>query len=237
MRVCPYCHLLLPASQPVCPHDGSSTAPAEAAPVPAALQSKFKDLQPFAQGQTGTLHLCQQTQSGFKGLLKVIPLAGFEGSERVRLKRELRKQTKLAHDGLPRIVDGGDLSQELWLFREFVAGEALVQRIRRLGRLEVEEALLITAQLASALDELQRNGLLHRDVKPGHVILDSGPKGMPIAKLIDAGVAARLPSDSVFDLIGTPAYISPEQVSGKLVSFRSDLYALGCILFEMLTGK
>jgi serine/threonine protein kinase/tetratricopeptide (TPR) repeat protein len=237
MRVCPYCHLLLADNESVCPHDATQTTPVEASPVPGALQSKYRDLQPFAQGQTGVLYLGQQTQSAFKGLLKVIPLARFEGSERVRLKRELRKQTKLAHDGLPRIVDGGELPQELWLFREFVAGESLAQRIRRRGRLEVDEALLITAQVASALDELQRNGLLHRDVKPGHVILESSPKNMPISKLIDAGVAARLPGESVFDLVGTPAYISPEQVSGKLVSFRSDLYALGCMLFEMLTGK
>jgi serine/threonine-protein kinase len=237
MRVCPYCHLLLADNESVCPHDATPTAPAEPSPVPAALQSKYRDLQPFAQGQTGALQLAQQTQSAFKGLLKVIPLSRFEGSERVRLKRELRKQTKLAHDGLPRIVDGGELPTELWLFREFVQGESLAQRIRRRGRLEVDEALLITAQVASALDELQRNGLLHRDVKPGHVILETGPKNMPISKLIDAGVAARLPGESVFDLVGTPAYISPEQVAGKLVSFRSDLYALGCMLFEMLTGK
>jgi tetratricopeptide (TPR) repeat protein len=78
--------------------------------------------------------------------------------------------------------------------------------------------------------------LLHRDVKPGHVILSDGASGMPVAKLIDAGLPGRLPSGSVFDLLGTPAYISPEQVAGKLVSFRSDLYALGCVLFEMLSG-
>jgi len=237
MRVCPYCHLVLADSESVCPHDGTQTAPAETPPVPGALQSKFKELKPFAQGQTGTLQLAVQNPGGYRGLLKVIPLSGFESSERVRLKRELRKQTRLAHDGLPRIVDGGEIGQELWLFRDYVAGESLAQRIRRMGRLEPSEALVIAAQVASALDELQRNGLLHRDVKPGHVILQSSPGGLPISKLIDAGVAARLPSGSVFDLIGTPAYISPEQVGGKLVSFRSDLYALGCMLFEMLTGR
>lgn len=236
MRVCPYCHLLFDDSHAVCPQDGTQTAAAAVPPLPPALQPKFTDLQAFARGQTGTLQLATQNSSGKRGLLKVMPLDGFEGSERVRLKRELRKQTKLAHDGLPRIVDGGDLDRELWLVREFVAGESLAQRIRRLGKLDVQQALLITAQVASALDELQRNGLLHRDVKPGHVILQNGPKGMPISKLIDAGVAARLSSGTVFDLIGTPAYISPEQVAGKLISFRSDLYALGCMLFEMLTG-
>jgi Flp pilus assembly protein TadD len=236
MRVCSNCHLLLSDSDATCPHDGTATAGAEVPPLPPALTPKFEDLRPFAQGQTGTLQLASQVQGGGRGLLKIIPLDGFEGSERVRLKRELRKQTKLAQDGLPRFLDGGELERELWLFREFIEGESLAQRIRRVGKLGVAEALLVTAQVASALDELQRNGLLHRDVKPGHVILQAGPNGMPISTLIDAGVAARLPSGSVFDLIGTPAYISPEQVAGKLISFRSDLYALGCVMFEMLTG-
>jgi serine/threonine protein kinase/tetratricopeptide (TPR) repeat protein len=240
MRVCSYCHLLLGDSETACPHDGGQTRAVQVPEVPAALRDKLADFEPFAQGQTGTSYLATQPQSGYRGLLKVIPLAGFEASERVRLKRELRKQTRLAHAALPRIIDGGELGAELWLFREHVPGESLAQRIRRLGKLELPEALAITAQVASALDELQRNGLLHRDVKPGHIVLEATATGSvhaPIAKLIDSGVAARLPTGSVFDLIGTPAYISPEQVSGKLVSFRSDLYALGCVLFEMLSGQ
>jgi Flp pilus assembly protein TadD len=237
MRVCSYCHLLLADSDSVCPHDGAETRTAEVPPVPPQLHERFTSPEPYARGQTGTCYLATQQPSGYRGVLKVIPLAGVEASERVRLKRELRKQTQLSHDGLPRIIDGGELGQQLWLFREHVQGESLAQRIRRLGKLEPGEALAITAQIASALDELQRNGLLHRDVKPGHIIVPVGNQSAVTAKLIDAGVAARLPTGSVFGLLGTPAYISPEQVAGKLVSFRSDLYALGCVLFEMLSGQ
>lgn len=236
MRVCPYCHLLLGDSEAACPHDGTNSEAADVAPVPPSLHGKFSELEPFARGRTGTTYLAKQSSGGYRGLLKVIPLARIDASERVRLKRELRKQTQLRHEGLPRILDGGEAGNDLWLFREHVQGESLAQRIRRSTKLDVPSALLITAQVASALDELQRNGLLHRDVKPGHVILSDGPSGLPIAKLIDAGLPGRLPSGSVFDLLGTPAYISPEQVAGKLVSFRSDLYALGCVLFEMLSG-
>jgi serine/threonine protein kinase/tetratricopeptide (TPR) repeat protein len=236
MRVCSYCHLLLGDSESACPHDGTPSEAIEVPAVPPALHNKFSEFEPFARGRTGTTYLAKQSLSGYRGLLKVIPLARIDASERVRLKRELRKQTQLRHEGLPRILDGGDAGNDLWLFREHVQGESLAHRIRRLSGLDVPSALLITAQVASALDELQRNGLLHRDVKPGHVLLSDGPSGLPLAKLIDAGLPGRLPTGSVFDLLGTPAYISPEQVAGKLVSFRSDLYALGCVLFEMLSG-
>jgi Flp pilus assembly protein TadD len=241
MLVCPHCHLLFPDAVAHCPHDGTQTASAQVPPLPPSLHAKLSQIEPFAQGQTGTCYVATQTQSGRRGLVKLVALSAMAPAERVRLKRELRKQTQLAHDGLPKIFDGGELGSDLWLFRELVDGESLAQRIRRLGKLEVGEALTITAQVASALDELQRSGLLHRDVKPGHIILAQAEgaqaNAMPIAKLIDAGVAARLSTGSVFDLIGTPAYISPEQVAGKLVSFRSDLYALGCVLYEMLQGE
>ena len=238
MRVCSHCHLLLADSQPVCPHDNTQTQPATAPPVPPGLLAKLNEPQPFALGRTGASYLATQKQTGYQGLLKIIPLGRVEAAERVRLKRELRKQTRLVHEGLARIFDGGEVGQDLWLFREHVAGETLAQRIRRVGRLSVPEALAITAQVASALDELQRNGLLHRDIKPSHIVLSPNAhgEGLPMAKLIDAGVAARVQAGAVFDLLGTAEYISPEQVAGKLVSFRSDLYALGCVLFEMLSG-
>ena len=130
MRVCPHCHLLLSDSDSLCPHDRTQTAAAVTPPLPAAIGARFRDLTPFAQGQTGTLRQASDGQGGQRGLLKVMPLSGFEMSERVRLKRELRKQGRLAHDGLPRIFDGGEDGQDLWLFREFVSGESLAQRVR-----------------------------------------------------------------------------------------------------------
>jgi serine/threonine protein kinase len=243
MHVCSHCRLLFVESQAICPHDGAATQPTQAPQVPAALASKLSDFEPFASGQTGVSFLATQTSSGYRGLLKVVPFSALDNSERVRVKRELRKQSRLTHEGLPRIIDGGETASELWLFREFVPGESVAQRIRRLGKLDPLEAFVIAAQAASCLDELQRNGLLHRDVKPSHIVLAPRPAtpgttaAIPLTKLVDAGIASRLSTGSIFDLLGTPAYISPEQVLGKLVSFRSDLYALGCVMFEMLTGK
>src|SRR4051812_35315550 len=98
MRVCSYCHLLLGDSESACHHDGTKTEPIEVPPVPPALHGKFSEFEPFARGGTGTVYLAKQSSSGYRGLLKVIPLARIDASERVRLKRELRKQTQLRHE-------------------------------------------------------------------------------------------------------------------------------------------
>jgi serine/threonine protein kinase/tetratricopeptide (TPR) repeat protein len=205
-------------------------------PFPAELQSKFQGLESFAQSPNSATYLATQPSSGFRGLLKIIPLRDLDASERGRLKRELRKQVKLAHPNLPRIVDGGELATDLWLLRDHVDGESLGQRLRRQGPLELPEALAVVAQVASALDELHRAGILHRDVRPSRIVLQPR-EAVPIVKVLDAGIAARHRTGSVFDRLGTPAYMSPEQIAGKLVSFRSDLYALGCVFHEMLSGR
>jgi serine/threonine protein kinase/tetratricopeptide (TPR) repeat protein len=236
MRVCAHCYRTLGDAERACSRDGGQ--PIEAAPLafPAELQSKFQGLESFAQSPHSASFLATQPSSGFRGLLKIIPLRDLDASERGRLKRELRKQVKLAHPNLPRIVDGGELATDLWLLRDHVDGESLGQRLRRQGPLELPDALAVVAQVASALDELHRAGILHRDVRPSRIVLQPR-EAVPIVKLLDAGIAARHRTGSVFDRLGTPAYMSPEQIAGKLVSFRSDLYALGCVFYEMLTGR
>lgn len=235
MRVCAHCYRTLGDAERACSRDGGD--PLEVAPfaVPAELVGRLQGLESFAQSPHSAAYLATQPSSGFRGLLKIIPLRDLDASERGRLKRELRKQVKLSHSNLPRIVDGGELTTDLWLLRDHVDGESLAQRLRRQGPLELPEALAVLAQVASALDELHRAGILHRDVRPSRIVLQPRD-GIPIVKLLDAGIAARQRTGTVFDRLGTPAYMSPEQIAGKLVSFRSDLYALGCVLYEMLSG-
>ena len=206
--------------------------------VPPGLSERFHGIKPFARGQVGTSYLATHRGSGQRGLLKLISTASVGStSDRTRLKRELRKQTTIDHPGFVPILDGGEHHQQLWLFREFVEGESLAARLRRSGPLSVDETVAVASQVASALDELHRQGLLHRDLKPQHVLLSPNGDDPPLVRLIDASLAPRHASSGVFDLLGTPAYMSPEQASNMLVSFRSDLYSLGCILYEMLTGS
>src|SRR5262249_41641377 len=126
---------------------------------------------------------------------------------------------------------------QLWVFREWLEGVSLKVRLARQGALPLAQALSIAAQLAVALDELHRAGLLHRDLKPGHIVLDALAEGLTRARGIDAGLCSPIDPAADPPILGTAGYVAPEQLAGKLVSFRGDLYALGCVLYEMLTGK
>ncbi|HEX4351374.1 MAG TPA: protein kinase [Polyangiales bacterium] len=237
MRACSYCRKLLPPADATCPDDGSPAIEVALRPPAPELAARFRRIEPFAVGATGELWRVVAPQSDRPALLKVFADAVASSlAERTRCKRELRKQATIVQGNLPRVFDEGETAGSLWVLRELAPGESLAVRIRRQGALTVPESLAIAAQLAQALDELHRQGLVHRDVKPGHVILTARGNGLPTARLIDAGIAARLPGDGLLPSFGTAAYAAPEIALGKPASFRSDLYSLGCVLYEMLSG-
>jgi len=237
MLVCPLCRVALDPTETTCPRDGREGEEREFEPVAGDLAERFTVVQPFAFGATGALYLADEKQTGRRGILKVLHnKSGVSVTERQRLKRELVKQATLSNPHLALPVVTGESGGRSWLFREWVEGVSLRVRLSRGGKLAAPEALAIASQLAGALDELHRAGLLHRDLSPNHVLLQPQPSGMPKVVVIDAGIAARVDADAAFDIAGTPGYISPEQATGKLVSFRSDLYALGVLLYEMLEG-
>jgi|GEM_PF-1174632 len=238
MLVCPLCRIVLSADQPSCPRDGTAGVEQAFETISAELGERFTVVEMFARGETGTLFLADEPQTGRRGLLKVLhPVGSTHAAERQRVKRELVKQATLNNANLTLPQATGETGSATWLFREWVEGVTLRVRLARTGALPMPEALAIAAQLATALDELHRAGLLHRDLKPGHIVLQPLPNGLSRVLVIDSGIAAHVSSSQVFDVLGTAAYISPEQATGKLVSFRSDLYSLGCVLFEMLAGK
>jgi serine/threonine protein kinase len=238
MLACPLCRIVLAPNEPVCPRDATPGIDVLTDPFPPELAARFPGATVFARGDTGTLYAATDATTGRSGLLKVLhPVGSMHTAERQRVKRELVKQATLANPHLVLPLASGEAGDATWLFRPRVEGESLRVRLARDGALPASEALAIAAQLATALDELHRAGLLQRDLKPGHVILEPQPGGPPRAVLLDAGIAAHVRSKQVFDVLGTAAYVSPEQATGKLVSFRSDLYALGCVIFEMVSGR
>jgi serine/threonine protein kinase len=247
--VCPLCHIALPPVDDVCARDGHTGREVPWLPVPATLSHRFQVLEPFAHGATGSLYIADEPETGRRGLLKILGhVAKDQLGERQRLRRELVKQSTLVRTHLVVPLASGESEGSTWLFREWLDGVALEVRLSREGALPQTEALAIAAQIASALDELHRGGLLHRDVKPGHIFLQPTPHGIPRALLLDAGLPPLLPllgsrpddpraPTRGAPLYGTAGYIAPEQLLGKLVSFRSDLYSLGCTLYRMLTGR
>ena len=154
-----------------------------------------------------------------------------------RFKREQEIGEKLEHPGVMKVFPSQDHSQ-FYLAMEWVDGRLLRQILNEQKKFTPERAVAIALRIASALEYIHRHGIVHRDLKPENIMVDSEDR----IKLIDFGIAAsvgarRLTFAKFTQTMGTPDYISPEQVKGKRGDARSDIYALGIMLYEMLTGK
>lgn len=235
---CPFCRVAIAAPATACPRDGHPAEAVSWRSVPATLSKRFRVLEPFAHGATGSLYLADEFESGQRGLLKILEgVSKSREPERARLRRELGKQSTLSTSRLSVPWAIGESDGITWVFRPWLDGVSLQVRLRQAGPPGVDEALSIGAQLAIALDELHGGGLLHRDLKPGHVFLQTTGQGPARAFLIDAGVCAPVARKGNSTVFGTPGYVAPEQLQGRLVSFRSDLYSFGCVLYEALAGR
>jgi serine/threonine-protein kinase len=154
-----------------------------------------------------------------------------------RFTREIDIGEKLDHPGVMKVLDHGGAG-EVYMVMEWVEGRLLRKLLVESRKLPMERAAKITIAICDALDYIHRNGVVHRDLKPENIMIDSQDR----IKLIDFGIAGktgarRLTFGKLSQIAGTPDYISPEQVKGKRGDGRSDIYSLGIILYEMLTGK
>ena len=154
-----------------------------------------------------------------------------------RFRREQEIGEKLDHPGVMKVYPNGDHSQ-FYMAMEWVNGRLLRQILNQQRKMPADRAIRIALQIASALEYIHSHGVVHRDLKPENIMVDENDR----IKLIDFGIAAsagarRLTFAKFSQTMGTPDYISPEQVKGKRGDARSDIYALGVMLYEMLTGK
>jgi eukaryotic-like serine/threonine-protein kinase len=164
-----------------------------------------------------------------------------EGARR-RFRKEALALARLNHPNIAVVYDVGDYQGTDYLVMEYVSGPSLAE-VLRAGPLTATQALSLGAEIATALEEAHEHGVIHRDLKPGNVVLT--PKGH--AKVLDFGLAKLLASETSLDLtrsrgdtegpIGTLQYMSPEQAQGRPVDARTDLWSLGVILYESLAGK
>ena len=235
MRVCSHCHLHVgEGGHPPC---GAVVEDVRAHEPSTELAAMFTKRLPFSCGTSGTLYRVVRAGTGQRGLLKVLPSTGIGlSADRMRYKRELLRQVSVSCGGLARVFEAGEsTSGQLWLFRELVEGESLATRLARSGPLSTDDALCVVVQLAQGLEELHRHGLLHRDVKPLHVVVrDRSGAGMR-AVLVDAGLSLAVDAGGS-RFRGSPGFCAPEQAAGEPTGFRSDLYSLGCVFYAMVTG-
>ena len=151
-----------------------------------------------------------------------------------RFKNEVRIARRVSHPNVCRVYDVGDVEGHVFFTMEYVDGEDLASLLRRIGRLPEDKALDIARQLCAGLAAAHSKGVLHRDLKPANIMLD-GRGQVVITDFGLAGVAEQIQGAEVRS--GTPAYMAPEQLQGKEVSTRSDIFSLGLVLYEVFTGK
>jgi eukaryotic-like serine/threonine-protein kinase len=153
-----------------------------------------------------------------------------------RFRREARAVAQLSHPHVVGVIDAGEDEGRPYIVFEYVEGETLKERIRRLGRLPIAEAVAYSIEIARALGAAHARHIVHRDVKPQNVLIDEEGS----AKVTDFGIARTLDEEGLTAdgrVLGTTDYVSPEQALGQHVTGQSDLYSLGVVLYEMLTGE
>src|SRR5712671_3752324 len=204
----------------------------------------YRVLSVVGEGGMGVVYKAEDQRLERIVALKVI--REFEGdtSRKRRFWQEARAAAQVTHPNACRIYDIAEEQDRLVLVMEFIEGESLARRLER-GSLPAQEAGQIALALLSARDAFHKIGIVHRDLKPSNIVLSNGG-----TKLLDFGIAKHLPLNSLEEtmatlgdatapgiFLGTPRYASPEQFRGRPVDARSDLFSLGVILYEMLTGK
>src|SRR5262245_60634942 len=192
----------------------------------------------IGRGGMGEVYRARDERLGRNVALKILASKLAEDDAfRERLVRESRIAASLDHPNVVPVYDAGEQDGRLYLAMRFVNGTDLKALLRREGALAPERAVAVAAQVADALDAAHARGLVHRDVKPSNVLLDQ-QDGREHAYLADFGLTQAASDGRAPDghLMGTLDYVAPEQICGDDVDGRADVYALGCLLFETLTG-
>jgi Protein kinase domain len=256
MPTCPACARDVPAGQLACPACGAALQPPANATIDHApstpdvgprfvpgmvLGGRYRIVAALGKGGMGEVWRADDLALGQPVALKFLPPHLADDPDRLqRFRKEVAVARKVSHPNCCRVYDLGESPRGAgaiplaFLSMEYIDGENLDALLRRVGRLPEEKAVEVARQLCQALAAVHEQGLLHRDLKPANVMLD----GRGRVRLTDFGLAAAAEDLSATELrSGTPQYMAPEQLAGKEVSVRSDLFALGLVLYELFTGK
>jgi serine/threonine protein kinase len=203
----------------------------------ASIDGRYEIERTLGRGGMATVFLARDETLQRLVALKVLAqdLSG-DGAFRERFLREARLAARLAHPNVVRVFDAGETNGRPYIVMEYVPGETVADVLEPRGRLSPAEAVDIAAQACAGLHHAHEHGLVHRDVKPQNLLLrDDG-----CVKLADLGIARAAESTHLTmrgTILGTAAYLSPEQAAGEEVTPAADVYAVGAVLYELLTGR
>src|SRR5579871_4996717 len=227
-----------PAVEGFSPEVYDFLAPPQAADEIGRLGS-YRILRVLGVGGMGVVFQAEDPKLGRHLAIKaMLPALAASASNKERFTREARAAAMLEHDHIIAIYEVNEERGIPFMVMPFLRGQTLEERLKKEGKLPVAEALRIARETAEGLAVAHEHGLIHRDIKPSHIFLE-GDKGR--VKILDFGLARRRGEDAQLTqqgvILGTPAYMAPEQASGQKVDSRCDLFSLGCVLYRLTTGQ
>ena len=200
------------------------------------LSGRYRIEAKLGSGGMSTVYLARDETLDRPVAIKVLHREMSEQADQLaRFRQEARAVAKLSHPAVVSVIDAGEDHGHPYIVFEYVEGETLKQRISRMGALDVQDALAYAIEIARGLAIAHNRQLVHRDVKPQNVLINMAGR----AKVTDFGIARQLEQagqTATGRVLGTTDYVAPEQAMGQAVDQRSDIYSLGIVLYEMLTG-
>ncbi|MBX9928540.1 MAG: serine/threonine protein kinase [Gemmatimonadaceae bacterium] len=245
-KICPTCGTEYPLSERFCPRDGSALRAQNAMGdlMGTIVAERYHILKKLGEGGMGQVYLAEHVKMGRKSALKVMNPGMTQDADAIaRFNREASNASRLNHPNICAIYDFGETPDGLiYLAMEFIEGESLTSLVERNGALPAPRAASIIHQAGDALQVAHDAGIVHRDLKPDNIMIAKGRDGSDLVKVVDFGIAKASSSDAqkvtkTGLVVGTPEYMSPEQLAGDKLDGRSDLYSLGLVAFNCLTGK
>ena len=254
--VCPQCAKVIDTEPNFCPACGvdlrglSPTANTLSGHLSGTLiDDRYKILEKLGEGGMGAVYKVEHVRMGKILALKILrPDSALDKGLKARFMQEARVVAKLSHTNTVQVFDSGELQDGgLYIAMEYLPGRDLSWHLRARGSLSEEKAIGVAIQVLGSLEEAHGLGIVHRDLKPANIMLVRRKGADDQVKLLDFGIAKLLEAEGrksitgtgtgIQEFIGTPAYMSPEQGKGDPLDARTDLYSLGAVLFELVTGR
>jgi serine/threonine protein kinase/Flp pilus assembly protein TadD/TolA-binding protein len=249
-KICPKCHADNPKTSSFCAGCGTQLLSLEDIDITETLETpkeelttgstfagRYQIIEELGKGGMGKVYKALDTEVNEKIALKLIkPEIAADKKTIDRFRNELKFARKIRHKNVCQMYDLGTAEGAYFITMEYVSGEDLKRLIRKMGNLSPSQAISIAKQVCDGMVEAHKLGVVHRDLKPQNVMVDERGD----ARIMDFGVARSIEGKSITGagvMIGTPDYMSPEQVDGKDIDQRTDIYSLGVILYEMVTGQ